>query len=79
MKVLRAKKYAKMKNHQPTIDRLEAEPEKQGSSGGAEPGKSELDNNCQVTISAFFSVQKIMHAVMQLTKSCVNCNENIIF
>ncbi|CAI9092851.1 OLC1v1028193C1 [Oldenlandia corymbosa var. corymbosa] len=51
MKVLKAKKYAKMKNHQPAIDKLESQlPEKQGSSGGAEPGKSELDNNCQVNL-----------------------------
>lgn len=50
VKVLRAKKYAKMKKNQAeSIVKLEAQPEKQGSSGGAETGKSELDNNCQVT------------------------------
>lgn len=53
MKVLRAKKYAKMKKNQPadSIDRLQAqaEAEKQGSSGGgSEPERSELENNCQV-------------------------------
>ncbi|KAL3501229.1 hypothetical protein ACH5RR_035678 [Cinchona calisaya] len=50
MKVLRAKKHAKMKKNQPeSILKLDAQPEKRGSKGGAEPGKSELDNNCQVT------------------------------
>lgn len=51
MKVLRAKKHAKMKKNQQqeSIDRLEAEPEKQGSSGGggSETRRSELENNCQ--------------------------------
>ncbi|XP_027153355.1 uncharacterized protein LOC113753410 [Coffea eugenioides] len=46
MKVLRAKKHARMKKNQAeSIVKLEAQPEKQGSSGGAETGKSELDNN----------------------------------
>ena len=33
------------KNQAESIVKLEAQPEKQGSSGGAETGKSELDNN----------------------------------
>ncbi|KAL3511250.1 hypothetical protein ACH5RR_030651 [Cinchona calisaya] len=49
MKVLRAKKHAKMKNQQESIVKFEEQPGKQGSSGGTEPGKSELDNNCRVT------------------------------
>lgn len=59
VKVLRAKKHAKMKKNQQeeSIDRLEAEPEKQGSSGGggSETGRSELENNCQ---ASYFTQQE---------------------
>ncbi|KAK9276951.1 hypothetical protein L1049_006490 [Liquidambar formosana] len=45
MKVLRAKKYAKMKKHQPeSVDKLQAEPEKQSSGCEAQAGRSEVEN-----------------------------------
>lgn len=49
MKVLRAKKYAKMKkNQQPeSAEKLQTTPRKQVSAGEAEPGRSELGNTNQ--------------------------------